>query len=85
MAASESANYHTGEGGVRLRIDSRAWREGFDAGEAGRPGYSVSVSGRRPQPREPWSWHSGWIEGDAKRQGFSYSRGTMPPGKGDSR
>lgn len=65
--------------GMRLTIDSRAWREGFTAGEAGR------LASRCPYAAgttEAWSWHSGWIEGDAKRQGFSYSRGTLA---GDAR
>jgi ribosome modulation factor len=67
---------------MRLVIDRKAWQEGFAAGEAGR------IAGRCPYAAattEAWSWHGGWIEGDAGRRGFSYSRGTLPPGGGDSR
>ena len=51
---------------MRLTIDSRAWQEGFTAGEAGRLAsnrcrYAAATT-------EAWSWYSGWIEGDAKRR-----------------
>ena len=62
---------------MKLTIDSTAWQEGFDGGEAGRP---MSRCPYRAATTEAWSWHSGWIEGDAKRQGFSYSRGTLSAG-----
>ena len=60
---------------MNLRMNSKAWQEGFETGEAGR---LVSRCPYRAATTEAWSWHSGWIEGDAKRQGFSYSRGTLP-------
>ena len=56
-----------------IEQDTKAWEEGFHAGEKRKP--------RCPYPegsREAWSWRSGHVEGDAKRQGFSYSRGALP-------
>jgi hypothetical protein len=62
-----------------IRIDSKAWDEGFKAGETIRswPGESRCAvhCPYPPASIEALSWHSGFIEGDAKRQGYSYSRG----------
>lgn len=54
-----------------VKIDPKAWDEGFAAGEKRNSGCPYPVGSR-----EAWSWYSGKIEGDAKRQGFSYSRGS---------
>lgn len=65
---SESSKQHTRR---VLRMDPKAWEEGFKAGE--------EQKSKCPYPaesREAWSWYSGHTEGDAKRQGFSYSRGS---------
>jgi hypothetical protein len=71
---------------AQLRHDSKAWDEGFKAGEVPRFAWDegfkageVPRFARCPYPAgsiEAWSWHSGFIEGDAKRQGFSYSGGS---------
>lgn len=51
------------------RIDSDAWRAGFEAGETGR---AITPC---PASLDAFSYLSGWIEGDAKRQGYDYSTG----------
>ncbi len=51
------------------RIDSDAWRAGFEAGETGRAMTPC------PASLDAFSYLSGWIEGDAKRQGYDYSMG----------
>jgi len=55
-----------------IRIDSKAWDEGFKAGEISR-GLAVTCP-YAPGSTEAFSWCSGFIEGDAKRQGYSYTR-----------
>ncbi|MHA6848603.1 hypothetical protein [Ralstonia syzygii] len=52
---------------IRVRIDPKAWRAGFDAGEAGRAMTPC------PADLDSLSYFSGWIEGDAKRQGYAVS------------
>ncbi len=54
---------------IGVRIDPKAWRAGFDAGEAGRAMTPC------PACLDPLSYFSGWIEGDAKRQGYVCSAG----------
>jgi hypothetical protein len=67
-----------------LKQDSKAWTEGFEAGERKlrtpvRCPYSAGTT-------QAWSWHSGFIEGDAKRQGYGHNRGALPeePRRGGS-
>ena len=68
---------------IVLKHDSKAWEEGFSAGES-RVRFPLGC----PYPAgttQAWSWHSGYVEGDAKRQGYSYSRGALskgPPSRG---
>jgi hypothetical protein len=55
-----------------IKIDPKAWDEGFAAGEKRKSECPYPVGSF-----EAYSWYSGQIEGDAKRQGFfSYSRGS---------
>ena len=58
-----------------IRIDSKAWDAGFNAGERG-PLKAINRCPYPPLTIESHSWHSGFIEGEAKRQGYSYSRGS---------
>ncbi|MDA0559700.1 hypothetical protein [Burkholderia pseudomallei] len=52
---------------IGVHIDPKAWRAGFDAGEAGRAMTPC------PADLDSLSYFSGWIEGDAKRQSSAVS------------
>ena len=58
-----------------IKIDSKAWDEGFKAGESD-PGPRQIYCPYPETSNQAFSWYSGFIEGEAKRQGYSYSRGS---------